>query len=262
MSQKSFRRSAPLAAMLPLLLIVGAGPAQQREEKPAPNQAPEQVWQAGLTRMAGKYRFIQVASPGGLWRIRQTGDKRERDQVSLSQLPQAFRETLEKAEIQILDLQVPGEVSAQVGKSPGVGGMLRHYTEEARGKLVMRGLPGVADRERDTGEFSGEVVFGIDHTSLSNPTVPGVWLTRFRTEPTWGAATLDYADLTAMKVSPEAAEDADPEYPLFNSRILRSGLEIFAFVQWFDPSTGDGYAGDQYVGAVRLVRADVPMAEE
>jgi hypothetical protein len=249
--------AAFFTALTALPLAAAAKPAQRPEASPAPAKVtPEQVWPASLTRMAGKYRFVQVASPGGLWQKTLSGGKEEVQQVSMSQLPSSLRERIEKAEIQILELQMPTTVNASMEKSPGVGGMLRHYTEEARGRLVMRGVPGIGSREGDSGEYDGEVVFGIDHTSLTNPTVPGVWITRFNTEMTWGAATLDYAELTAQKPAKKGEEEAEPEYPIFNARILRSGMEIFAFIQWLDPEAVQKGDRREIYGCVRLLRVN------
>jgi hypothetical protein len=246
--------AAFVAALVALPLAAAAEPAPTPDAPPPP--APEQIWQAGLARIAGKYRFIQIASPGGLWQKTVANGKEDLQQLSLSQLPKALREQLQKAEIQLLDLQTPTTVKASSEKSPGVGGMLRHYSEETAGRLVMRGLPGIGSTGGDSGNFGGEVIFAIDHTSLSNPSVPGVLFTRAQTEATWGVATLDYAELIAQKPLPKGQEDGDPEYPIFNARILRSGVEIFAFFQWTDPEAKKKGTHREIWGTVRLLRAE------
>jgi hypothetical protein len=259
--------AALLSSLLALPLIAapkpGAKPATSKPAAAKPEAAPatakptpEQVWPASLARIAGKYRFIQVASPGGLWQRTLANGKLETQQVSMSQLPKGLREQLESAELQILDLQAPGEVEASMKKSPGTGGMIRHYTEEARGKLVMRGLPGIGMVQGDAGEYTGEVVFGLEHTSLSNPSVRGITYTRSKTEPTWGVATVDYAEFTAMKPPKKDQDGADPDFPVFNARILRSGLEIFAFIQWADPEGQRNGTQREIWGSVRLLRED------
>jgi hypothetical protein len=249
--------TALLSLSLALPLAAAAEPVPPPDAPPMPAPpAPEQIWQAGLARIAGNYRFVQIASPGGLWQKTVTAGKEDVQQLSLSQLPKALREQLQKAEIEILDLQTPTTVKASSEKSPGVGGMLRHYSEDTPGRLVMRGLPGIGSVDGDSGNFSGGVIFGLDHTSLSTPSVPGVLFTRAKTEATWGAATLDYAELIAQKPLPKGQEDGDPQYPIFNARILRSGVEIFAFFQWTDPEAKKKGTQREIWGTVRLLRVN------
>lgn len=252
--------AAALAAVCVALPLAAAEPAVP-EASTTPPPSPEQIWPAGLTRIAGTYRFIQIASPGGLWQKTSTGGKVDTQQISLSQLPKPLREQLQKAEIQILNLETPTTIKASSEKSPGMGGMLRQYAEETPGRLVMRGLPGIGSTEGDTGNFSGMVIFGMDHSSLTNPSVPGVLFTRAQTEATWGVATLDYGELVAQKPLVKGQpEDAEPDYPIFNARILRSGKEIFAFFQWTDPEMKKKGNFRQIWGTVRLLRAEADAA--
>ena len=71
----------------------------------------------------------------------------------------------------------------------------------------------------------------------------------------WGAAILDYADLTAAIPLPAgAAPDEEPMLAVGNARILRSGLEIFAYVSWDEPGANGGTR--TFRGCVRLARED------
>src|SRR4051812_10258548 len=61
------------------------------------------IWPAGLEKLAGRYVFAQVASPGGLWERTlpvPAGGTAPR-QVSLNEIPAAFREKLTHASITI-----------------------------------------------------------------------------------------------------------------------------------------------------------------
>src|SRR4051794_12614232 len=77
-----------LSMMLPF--AAAAEPAPPPDAPPtaiAPAPAPEQIWPAGLARIAGRYRFIQIDSPGGLWQKTVNASKEDLQQISLNQLP-------------------------------------------------------------------------------------------------------------------------------------------------------------------------------
>jgi hypothetical protein len=247
----------------------GAPQAGQPEQPAEPMFDPKTIWPAGLEQVAGHYVFYQVASPGGFWEAFYPARGRSiRRQASINEVPAAFRERLLKAEVIISDLKTPTTIVANERLSPSKRGMLRFYTETAEGRLTLRGLPGIGASQDDTGTFSGRVLFTIDHQSHSNPSVAGVLQTRIYQEPTWGVATLDYADLNAVALPPETpagqapekaapkpgAEDPDDVPPVMaNARILRSGIEIFAFVEWRQKQK---QGESTYTGSVRLIRRD------
>lgn len=229
-------------------------PAQPRTPAKTPDGTeavadPRTLWPAGLERIAGRYRFAQVASPGGLWM--ETG--KEKRQVSLHELSPAMQERLKSAEIVIAELKLPSVVEASQRLSPAKRGMLRYYSESAPGKLTLKGLPGVGGEQDDKGEYEGPVLFTVEHASHSNPSVAGVLNQRRQQETTWGAATLDFADLGATPVPAEGGEPGEEVHAVVgNARILRSGVEIFAFVNWTE-RTDDG-TEKRYTGSVRLER--------
>ena len=235
-------QSTPARAQAP----PGAGQAGPGGE--AAKVDPAVIWPASLERIAGRYAFTQISSPGGLWRT----DDKERRQVSLHELSAPARERLEKAEIVISDLKLPTQKEASQRVSPSKRGHLRYYQEHAAGKLVLRGLPGVGGAEGDTGSFSGPVYFEVTHGSHSNPSVAGVLNVRQQQEQTWGVATLDYADLQAAPLPPEGKADEELPAVMGNARILRSGIEIFAFVSWTEK--GPRGAEQTFRGSVRLMR--------
>ena len=239
--------------------------AQDQKPAPRPRTAPKQsspqeiararaIWPAGLERLAGRYTFAQVASPGGLYdRFTPKDGKEAVRQVALPHLPAALREKLASAEIVISDLTLPSQLDAEERESPSKRGKLRFYTESAGGKLVMRNLPGVGGVSGCAGEHSGPVIFRLEHNSHSNPSVNGVLLQRKNEEPTWGAATLDHANLAAFVPGEKPEDEGNPV--LTNARVLRSGVEIFAFVEW----TGEDAEGSHSIhGTVRLVREGAP----
>ena len=241
--------------MVGLILLVAASgraadpalPGSGPEEKVAASE----IWPASLERIQGRYLFVQVASPGGLWR---SGDGEGR-QVSLHELSPEARQRLEKAEIVIADLRLPTRKDASRRLSPSKRGYLRHYEEQAPGRLVLKGLPGIGGGQGDSGAYSGPVEFGILHSSHSNPSVSGVMTLRRQQEQIWGAAIFDYADLTATPPLPAGAKpDEEPIDAVGNARILRSGLEIFAYVHWEEP--GANGATRTFRGCVRLARED------
>lgn len=280
------------ALMGGVVMIGGSLAALGADDEPKPPEGmkadPKVIWPAGLEKLAGRYVFLQVASPGGLWENSLTS--RDIRQVSINEVPEAFRQKLTHAEIVISDLQLPTEVEGEERDSPSGRGKLRFYTESVIGKLTLRNLPGIGGEDQDKGEYSGPVVFQLDHQLHSNPSVFGVLQQRLQQEPTWGAATLDYADLSATSIPPEApkGEKGDKEKPapqsgkgakeskpgkakkpaagdngakpephedegdlvIANARVLRSGIEIFAFVEWTEGRK------KRYVGSVRLMRAE------
>jgi hypothetical protein len=252
-------------------------PAASERKAPAsrpPTVNPSSIWPAGLATLAGKYVFVQVASPGGLWLNPARGPAR---QVSINEVPPALRSRLLKAEITISDLKLPTVVEASERQSPTRRGNLRGYDEATEGRLVLRNLPGIGGDDEDRGDFSGRVEFALEHMSHSNPSVAGVLLQRIQQEMTWGAATLDFATLMAVPLPPErpagaaaaavpaggsgaaqrrpatpaAQEEFDPLPVIANARVLRSGIEIIALVKWRDPASRG-----LYHGSVRLARAD------
>ena len=257
-------------------------PEEREAAEAAPMLDPKTIWPAGLEKLAGRYVFYQVASPGGLWETFTPKNGRSiRRQVSINQLPAAFRDRLTRAEVVISDIKMP-VIEASERLSPSKRGMLRFYSERAEGRLNIRGLPGIGGNADDAGAFSGPVLFRLDHGSHSNPSVVGILQQRMHQEQTWGAATLDYADLVAMPVpveapangdkprpqkapvkpkpgDAEAADDAgDPVPVMVNARTLRSGIEIFSFVEWRQK----GKDGDRhYTGSVRMIRDDLVPKE-
>ena len=217
---------------------------------------PEEIWPAGLQGLAGDYFYAGVASPGGLWKATTAAGSgaRMRRQVSVDDLSAAAREKLTHAQITISDIQLPTQIEASQRVSPSKRGMLRFYDESAVGSLVMRNLPGIGAEDEDRGDFSGRVLFSLTHNSHSNPSASGSFKIRQREEPTWGVAALDSADLSATPHSGEGKQDEDAHEaaPIIgNARILRSGWEIFAFVEWTDK---DATGEHSYSGSVRLLR--------
>lgn len=235
-----------------LAVVVAGADAQTQDQKPedkAPKADPKAVWPAGLETLAGRYAFIQVASPGGLWERDGKGSAR---QIALPDCPKELQETLAKAEIVISDITKPTEIMAEERVSPSGRGKLRFYHETGTGRLSMKNLPGIGGKDMDKGQYSGVATFTIDHQSHSNPTVFGILESRKNQEPTWGAAALDYADFQVS--APEVAGKEDDDLPpvIGNARILRSGVEIFAFMEWH----GVGARGQRiYQGCVRLAKA-------
>lgn len=245
------------------MAVAGAGTGARSSERAggtatqaeAGKPRPEQIWPAGLQGLAGHYAYARVASPGGLWKATTVGSgERMRRQISVDDLPAAAREKLTQAQITISDIQLPTEIEASERVSPSKRGMLRFYEESAVGSLSIRNLPGIGGEDEDRGDFSGRALFSLTHNSHSNPSASGLFKIRQREEPTWGAAALDSADLSATVHSRDAKqnEHAHEGPPIIgNARILRSGWEIFAFVEWTDK---DAAGEHSYFGAVRLLR--------
>jgi hypothetical protein len=244
---------------------------------------PKDIWPAGLERLQGTYVFVQVASPGGLWEsYSPTDGASTRKQVSINELPAAFREKLLDAELTISDVKLPTEIDASQKESPSKRGMLRYYDENATGKLRLRNLPGIGGDGEDKGAYNGPVEFHLNHQSHSNPSAVGIFQQRMNQEPTWGAAAIDYADLEAVAIpldkpdgltpkSPNGekgkpaapkpgaqgkeGEQPDHEVPavIGNARVLRYGMEIIVFVEWLEENEK---GRRQINGAVRLFRKD------
>lgn len=242
------------AAVLALSLTALAAPENSPQEKPAappaePGVDARQIWPAGLDRLAGRYVFVQVASPGGLWEtaVAADGTTRKR-QVSINEISADWREKLENATITISLEEGPRRVSATQRESPSKRGNLRFYEEEALGKVAVRNLPGVHGGE-GVQNFSGPALLRLNHQSHSNPSVSGVLRARQQQEQTWGAATLDYADLAASTIPSKPDDEGTPV--LANVRVLRSGTEMFAYVEWSDKAGG---VMRTVQGAVRLLR--------
>ncbi|MCC2671730.1 MAG: hypothetical protein K0Q72_4201 [Armatimonadetes bacterium] len=217
---------------------------------PEPMVDPGKIWQANLERIAGRYTFAQVASPGGLWQTFEPagGGKAEMQQISLSQAPAALREKLLAAEVVISDLKTPRKVEAAERLSPSKRGMLRYYEERGAGNVTVRNLPGISGDDAQT-DYSGPVLLTIEHQNHSNPSVSGILSQRQQQESTWGAATIDFASLTASSVPKD--ENEEGVSVITNARILRSGVEIFAFVEWQEK---DATGSRRIIGSVRLVR--------
>jgi len=233
-----------LAAVGALLLAATPLSTATAQDEP-PVTDPKAIWPADLARVAGTYRYAQVASPGGFW---VSGEGTQQTQASINEVPAGLRSQLLQAEVIIADLKLPGTVSAQERLSPSKRGKLRFYTEAAIGRLAMKGLPGVSGGAEDRGAFAGPVQFQIDHSSHSNPSVSGILTLRQQQERTWGVATVDYADLTATPLLPNGLAPEDGSAAMMNARILRSGVEIFAYIEWEE-------RGKRYVGSVRLQKA-------
>jgi hypothetical protein len=122
-------------------------------------------------------------------------------QVSLWELSPATRARFEKAELIISDLEPSDLPNAREEVSPSKRGRIRFYSEYAVGKLTMRNLPGIGGDDEDKGTFTGKVEFGLTHQSHSNPSVSGILFQRMQQESTWGAATIDFADLEAVQLT-------------------------------------------------------------
>jgi hypothetical protein len=241
--------------------VVAAGAnAQTQDQKPEakpPIVDPKSIWPAGLPALAGRYVFVQVASPGGLWE--KDGNRGAR-QIALPDCPKELQDILSKAEIVISDIAKPTEVTAEERTSPSGRGKIRFYHEEGTGKLTLKNLPGIGGAEGDKGHYSGAGGFTIDHQSHSNPSVSGILEARKRQEPTWGAAALDYADFNVHLPEMPGKDNAEAPAVIGNARILRSGIEIFAFIEW----EGKSAKGIRiYQGSVRLGKtgADTPPAK-
>lgn len=247
-------------------LLAGASSAQGKPgEVPADEELRRRVWPVALADLQGEFRFVQVASPGGLWlRLRKAQGGTVR-QISLHEAPAEFRKKLEGAVLELRNVQRVGPIEVSDERSPSGRGTIRRYTENGSGSLVLKGIPGIGGESGDSGEHTGPVELELSHTSHSNPSPSGIFRLRLSQEPTWGAATIDYADLVAVAPpsarrqpaslqQPGQEEDAEPLIVVGNARVMRSGYEIFAFVQWLKEER------DQLVdivGAVRLLRSDL-----
>ncbi len=216
---------------------------------------PRTLWEGGLERLAGRYVFHQIASPGGLWEHtdRKDGTRTQR-QVSINEIPADFREKLQKAELIISDLKLPTMVQGDARKSPSGRGVLRFYAETSPGRLQVRNIPGASLDEQGSLNFDGPVTYRLEHQSHSNPSVGGVLIVRQNSERTWGAATLDFADLNATALPAKDKPDTDPATILANVRVLRSAVEAFAFVEW---TVQDADPPRKYLGSVRLAKVGV-----
>lgn len=225
--------------------------AQPRANPARP--APESIWPATLEKIAGRYVFVQVGSPGGFWEWRLAGDApREPRQICINDVPAALREQLTAAELVISDLKLPTHKEASERRSPSGRGMLRFYSEHAEGRLAMKGLPGIGGEGGDKGTYTGRVQFALEHQSHSNPSVSGILFRRLQEEATWGAATLDYADLEAIPIDPPGENPQDPLPVIANARVLRGGIEIFAYIEYFHQAAD----GERVIrGTARLMKA-------
>jgi len=241
------------AARLPAAL---AQAAQQPPSGPA-RPAPESIWPATLEKIAGRYVFVQVGSPGGFWEWRIGGNApREPRQICINDVPAALREQLTAAELVISDLKLPTHKEASERRSPSGRGLLRFYSEHAEGRLAMKGLPGIGGEGGDKGTYTGRVQFALEHQSHSNPSVSGILFRRLQEEVTWGAATLDYADLEAIPIDPPGPDPDDPLPAIANARVLRGGIEIFAYIEYFHQ---DGDVERVIRGTARLMKAGQPF---
>ena len=238
------------------VLVAGANAQDEKAPDKPPAVNPKAIWPVSLESLEGRYTFIQVASPGGLWERGGEGPPR---QIALPDCPKELQDILTKAEIVVSDIAKPTEISAEERLSPSKRGNLRFYHEEGSGKLTIKNLPGIGGEDGDKGTFSGPVDFTLDHQSHSNPSAIGILEQRKRQEPTWGTAALDFADFHALH--PEVpGKDAVDAPVMGNARVLRSGVEIFAFVDW----KGKGPRGMRgYTGCVRLAKrgSEAPPAK-
>jgi hypothetical protein len=241
------------------VLVAGAD-AQTQDARPdakAPAVDPKTIWPVGLESLAGRDVFVQVATPGGLWERDGKGGVR---QTALPDCPQELQNLLTKAEIVVSDLAKPTEVSADERTSPSGRGKLRFYHEEGTGKLILKNLPGIGGSQGDKGQYSGSASFSVDHQSHSNPSISGVLEARKRQEPTWGVACLDYADFHVYLPEVPGKDNGEAPPIIGNARILRSGIEIFAYMEW----EGKSARGPRtYQGCVRLAKtgAQAPPAK-
>jgi hypothetical protein len=248
---------AALAVTAAALLLPSAGAQEEKQpggESPPSAPDPKAIWPAGLEQLAGRYAFVQVASPGGLWeRAPNAEGGLDTRQVSINEVPPALREKLTHAEIVISDLKLPTTVEASERVSPSKRGKLRFYSEAAEGRLALRNVPGIGGDGDDRGDFTGPVLFALEHQGHTNPSVSGILLQRLQQEVTWGAATLDFADLSATPLTPEDKPDAEAQGVIANARALRSGTEIFAYVHWSQKLR----KGERvYSGSIRLMRRE------
>lgn len=247
---------AALCAALTATAMAQDKPDQPDKAAPQPAVKPETIWPASLQRIVGRYVFGQVASPGGFWEVdEENGKGRTARQVSINEVPAAYREQLTHAEITLSSLKLPSTVMAEERTSPSGRGKLRYYQEETDAQLVMKGVPGIGGDHGDSGAYSGPVTVTIEHHSHSNPSVSGLLLLRQQQEPTWGVAVTDYADFHA--VAPPAKGEDEGKVVIGNARILRSGVEIFAFTEW----QVNGVGGNRNIhGSVRFIRVpDQPV---
>ena len=245
-----FLAGAALCAALTATAMAQDKPDQPDKPMSQPAVKPETIWPASLARIAGRYVFGQVASPGGFWEVAmENGKPRTTRQLSINEVPAAYREQLTHAEITLSDLKLPSTVTAEEHTSPSGRGKLRYYEEQTTGQLVMKGIPGIGGDEGDSGTYSGPVTFTLAHQSHSNPSVSGILQMRLRQEPTWGVAVTDYADLHAVALPVKG--DDEGKVIIGNARILRSGVEIFAYTEWQDKDA-PGYRVIH--GSVRFLR--------
>jgi hypothetical protein len=220
------------------------GWAQQENAPPKPAD----IWPAGLEKLAGRFVFVQVGSPGGLWKVvhPKEGATVSR-QIAIDDVEAQLRDRLKGAELVISDLKLPTKVEASEEVSPSKRGKIRRYTETVDGRLAMKNLPGIGGDTDDPGEYSGPVSFGLNHLSHSNPSRFGIQTLRDQQEVTWGTATIDYADLRATV---PGKNPKDEEISVIeNARVLRGGLEIFAYMEWRKLENG---GETLYRGSVRL----------
>lgn len=239
-----------------LVLTLGASGAARAEAV-----APQAIWHDGLSVIQGKFQFVQVSSPGGLWIKDSIQGAREPlyTQVSMNELPGELQAKLKNAEIK---LQIVGSTDSQAEQSVAPGqrgqppyhGHLRRYEETGRGVLTIQGLPGIGLAENDRGEFSGEVDFSLESQNHSDPSDIGIFEERFKQEMTWGPAAQlrNYADLRAHRHG--ATEDDSLAMPMANARLLRGGREIIAYIEWTSPNPPAGISRRVYQGSVRLYR--------
>ncbi len=267
------------------ILLAGAATAQGGGDTAKPAAVdPKGVWPASLGQLAGRYLYAQVGSPGGLWMRPSNGTAR---QVAIDDAPAALQKQLRAAELVIGSVAAGTDVSASERPTPSGRGRLRFYSEEGAGRLTMRNLPGISGGGKVGAAYSGQAVFRLEHVSHSNPSPLGIFQTRQKEEMTWGAATIDYADLYAYfpdtpqehpgagkpapakkpaagtpTPKPPAGVGAKPAAPpddselegnaiISNARVLRSGREIFAYVDWTEKLRG---VEKRYTGSIRLVR--------
>lgn len=221
---------------------------------------PTAIWYDGLSKIQGTFKFVQIASPGGLWLEQEVAEgKVKARQVAINEVPETLRIKISSAK---LTFTLAGASTREASQDPSPGqrgqapyhGHIRHYTELARGELSYSGLPGIGAEDGDKGEFSGKVEMTLQASYHSDPSDNGILQERIAGEMIWGPAaqSRNYADFSAV---PLGAGDDDLG-AMVNARLLRGGREIVVYTEWVNPTPPTGVLRERVRGAVRLVRAE------
>lgn len=256
----------------------GSAPVQEPRPPAGDLELARKLWPKGLRELSGRWVFSKIASPGGLQLRtypRQAGAVGSSRKVDLEGLPAEMRRHLKGAELVIGPLEGGLDSRASSRESPSKRGHIRHVEEASVGRIRLSYIPGVGEVEKPGKPFSGKVLFVLEHTSHSNPSPSGVRDARETQEATWGPAFIDYADLTAIVLPPEPAQPAakpgagtrpaapprpvpegqaedEPEVIVLNNcRVMRSGTEIIAYVEWETEQPGGTV---RYFGSILLTR--------